>query len=167
VARLREAFAEREKTVVGRKEYYNPDGIQERWLSTTGIVHSVDFALAMAYDMSIDTLSLAKKAVDNWKGLGLGVKKLVLGIPLYGRHGVTGEAKSHADLVLNEYSDEFKAPTQELTLAKVQLAREGGLGGVMFWELGQDFPPSDPRALLRFELSIFCVATQIHLEREA
>jgi hypothetical protein len=32
---------------------------------------------------------------------------------------------------------------------KVRMARAAGLGGVMIWEVGQDFHPADERSLLR------------------
>lgn len=157
---------------------------QEAMLSRHNIWELVDFVSVMAYDNLCyyprtqppcmhSTLEFSKLVVshaqsqvpkDQWH-------KLVLGIPFYGRHTHTGDAKTYYELVelgekleetssregggggggLDHHGDMIQSHSfngHETIRQKVDLALKNNLGGVMLWELGQDLDPKEENSLL-------------------
>lgn len=106
----------------------------------------------MAYDVASDphghsTEAVAELHLGTVLAAGIPQGKVVLGLPLYGRHRTTGDAKAYRDLVpapgptpgpeVNEVAGyRFNGPA--LLRRKVALAKSLGLGGVFIWSLGQD-----------------------------
>jgi GH18 family chitinase len=95
-------------------------------------------------------------------GLGAPVGKLGVGAPFYGRgfngtsskysapyrelvaHGITQDGNAY------RYKDrDFWMAGPKLLRGRVEFAVANGLQHVIFWELGQDLPPDDPKSLLR------------------
>ena len=118
-------------------------------LAPNGIA-AVDSVNLMAYDHEGRHSTFAQSQADVAGFLHQGVppRKLVLGLPLYGREiAHTDTALSYAD-ILNKYHpapavDEagglyFNGPTT--IRQKTQAALAQHLGGVMVWEIGQDAP---------------------------
>ena len=122
-------------TVADWGQYLNPE-----------TVPFVDRIQIMAYDQGTPHASYEKavKAMDHWRNLGIPSSKLIMGLPLYGRNK-EGVARSYAQIV-----DAFAPPPSsnlaggfhfngiDTLIRKIRFAREKGLAGVMFWELGQD-----------------------------
>jgi GH18 family chitinase len=117
----------------------------------------IDRINLMSYDMRgasyhADFLQ-ARKAVDKLIDSGCDVSKIFLGIPAYGRHKrQTQTTKTFAELadaaianggnfeeLRTKYEiDEYLVDSPAAVGAKVRYAKNEGLGGVFFWELGQD-----------------------------
>jgi GH18 family chitinase len=95
-------------------------------------------------------------------GLAAPAGKLGIGAPFYGRgfddtspkytapyrelvaHGVTRDGNAY------RYKDrDYWLAGPKLLRERVEFAVERGLQHIIFWELGQDLPPDDPRSLLR------------------
>jgi chitinase len=140
---------------------YYPDGQQEKILAEGGVDRYVAFVHSMAYDQpgQHSTLNLAVSTLRNTKEAGLPYPTVTLGLPFYGRHTRTGDwktfedlAKEHPAVGVSGGGDEvagyfFNGP--DTIRRKVQMARSSGVGGVMIWEVGQDFHPDDERSLLK------------------
>jgi GH18 family chitinase len=115
---------------------------------------AVDHVQVMAYDHPgrHSTLDGAKADLDRLARAGASADKLVLGLPFYARHVTDGSKtrawreRSDADLDADE-RDGYFFNGRATIRAKVRLARERRLGGVMIWELGQD--AEGDRSLLR------------------
>jgi chitinase len=121
--------------------------------------------------------SFADHAVKDFLRMGVPARKLVLGLPFYGKawagvadvnHGLyqpaKGESKSppayrnlkslpaSADRQFDPKAGScsvwndgefFSYDCPEAVKTKMQYIRKHGLGGVMFWELGQDTPDAE------------------------
>lgn len=120
---------------------------------------AVDRINLMAYDMSSAEASyhadfkIGRQAVNILTQSGCPTKKIFLGMPAYGRHKrMASDVKTFAELVdgalergtpiqnlykLNEI-DEYQIDSPDIVADKVRQAQMLGLGGVFFWELGQD-----------------------------
>ncbi|MFV0442414.1 MAG: glycosyl hydrolase family 18 protein [Planctomycetaceae bacterium] len=120
---------------------------------------SVDRFHLMAYDNGgrHSTLAQARSAIQSLRDHEVPADKICLGMPFYGRpfRGPFGAATTYRDIVQRYQpaleDDEvagiyFNGP--ETVAAKVHLARQLGLAGVMIWELGQDVSDAD-RSLLQ------------------
>lgn len=118
---------------------------------------AADWIQVMAYDHDgrHSTFDRAKEDVLAVIESGASPKKIVLGLPLYGRDiKQRNIARSYREIVAQHNpppeQDQvagiyFNGPT---TLSrKVRLARESSWGGIMVWELGQDAP--SPKSLLQ------------------
>eukprot|EP00471_Norrisiella_sphaerica_P013241 CAMPEP_0184503132 /NCGR_PEP_ID=MMETSP0113_2-20130426/51706_1 /TAXON_ID=91329 /ORGANISM="Norrisiella sphaerica, Strain BC52" /LENGTH=332 /DNA_ID=CAMNT_0026892569 /DNA_START=83 /DNA_END=1081 /DNA_ORIENTATION=+ len=138
---------------------YYPDTRQEKILSVLGFSDHIDLFFSMSYDRvpgKHSTLKLAKETVRNWDAEGLPRRKLCLGLPFYARHIETGEAKTyeeihrtHKPLIPKSNGvGKFYFNGVKMISYKTKISMQGGLGGVMIWELGQDIPPSSPGSLL-------------------
>jgi len=110
---------------------------------------SIDRVHLMSYDHAFPHATVAKSMADINRQLkqGCPAGRLALGVPFYGRNQA-GHAKSYSALVQGqaEAADRINgyALNGRATIAaKVQLAEQQKLAGVMIWELGQD--ASHPR----------------------
>lgn len=102
------------------------------------------------------SLRATHEALAQFVGHGCPPSKLILGIPAYGRHEENmGLVKTYAE-IMDEVLETVKgAEASEVVpslrswkgyqfdspddvRAKVEYAKDNGLGGVFFWELGQD-----------------------------
>ena len=104
------------------------------------ILPYVDFAMSMSYDSNgaeHSSLDMAKKTIANWFSVKSDAKKLLLGVPFYGRNSQTSDWKSYEDLIQNP-DPAFNYNDVEMIKQKTQLAKHHGLGGMMIWEVGQD-----------------------------
>lgn len=94
----------------------------------------------------------------SWTGIelantvfGARSRQWTLGLPFYGRDTRTGEPKAYYELAgsvvqsgRGRTGDQIGSVffnSHRTLRRKIQLAREGGAGGVMIWELGQDVQP--------------------------
>ena len=113
----------------------------------------VDAVHVMSYDNGPRHATYAQAEVDvaTMAKQGVPLKKLLLGLPFYGRSMTNrGHTKTYAEIKSlfrpKQDQDEtggfyFNGPD---TLAKkVKLAKERGLAGVMIWEIGQDAKGKD------------------------
>lgn len=109
---------------------------------------AVDRVHLMSYDHDFPQATLEKSTADVERLLKAGcpANKIVLGIPFYGRNQ-EGQAQSYAKLTKVEavkngtdIVNGFAINGPATVAAKVQLAREKKLAGIMIWELAQDGP---------------------------
>jgi len=122
--------------------------------SETAFVDLFDFCHAMAYshfdhERRHSTAAIDKSAVEEWIKYQLPLRRLTLGVPLFGVSRKTGATISFEDILASEPTLEQRPEVDESrdgvyfvnagSLArKVQYAGQQGLGGIMIWELGQD-----------------------------
>jgi GH18 family chitinase len=105
----------------------------------------------MAYDLCVSvpcrhsTLQHAAEALDAAVKAGAEARKLVIGIPLYGRVMKTGDAVPFYDIVKNgkvrgdvDATNTIHFNGRQTIAAKIALVRERGARGIFFWEVGQD-----------------------------
>jgi chitinase len=120
------------------------------------LYRKVDRINLMAYDLPGPYHALqadAEKAVDSLIQSGCPAHKISLGIPTYARHTQNpGSVKTFAEIIdamekENDLPDTFdvqndwngfKYDSPQAVRDKVDYAKRKGLGGVFFWELGQD-----------------------------
>lgn len=116
----------------------------------------VDSVQLMSYDYSgrHSTLEQAELDIDNHLRKGIPRKKLILGIPFYGRHLTSWKAITYSSLVSRYNPPEDADVVSEIYFngrttvrRKTQHAMSMKIGGVMIWEIGQDV--QDERSLLR------------------
>lgn len=129
-----------------------------------------DFAQVMTYDYveggangSHYPMSKVKTTVSNFLSYGLSHEKLIFGMPMYSRPAhpdAPEKAVTYAGLVastpsmttadnwvwFNGYRQYYNGV--DTVVEKSEHAKLLGLGGVMFWESGQDISPTDPMSLL-------------------
>jgi GH18 family chitinase len=127
-------------------------------------VQKVDRINLMTFGLSSATYhadyTKMREAVETlMKEAGVPAHKIFIGLPAYGTHKRTGETKAYHDLAReylgtdnNNNNDDpvvslhkrielgggFLVDSPAAIQAKVRFAIQKGLGGVFFWELGQD-----------------------------
>lgn len=116
-------------------------------------IQKVDRINLMTYEMPTASYhadyTKMRNAVEDLIQAGVPSAKIFIGVPSYGKHKTTGEAKAYHELA-DELSDDpakrhkiyaygdFIVESPAAVQAKVRYAQKHGLGGVFFWELGQD-----------------------------
>ena len=139
---------------------------------------AVDRINLMTYDMMGSTFhgdfGKARDAMEQLIQSGCPAHKIFLGLPAYGRHrSRPSEAKTFAELMdvelqrgksvedlrMTHEIDEFIFDSPAAIASKVRFAIREGLGGVFFWELGQDKADADvaPSGIL-----LTAAARQVH-----
>jgi GH18 family chitinase len=112
---------------------------------------AVDRIHLMAYDLEASHVAAydsVVRAVKEFKQYGCPVSKMMLGLPAYGRHSQNPsmaktfselmDESSHEALSLQEWNGyRFDSPAN--VKKKVEFAKQQGMAGIFFWELGQDF----------------------------
>jgi len=117
---------------------------------------TVDHVQLMSYDYGQrhSTPQQAQLDIQTFIERGIPARKIVLGVPFYGRNIADRKATTYARLVdrFHPSADQdemdgiyFNGP--ETIRRKTQSALETGIGGVMVWEIGQD--TLDETSLLR------------------
>lgn len=111
-------------------------------------VHLMTYDMVRSSNQYHATVQNTRKAVSALLRHDCPPEKLVVGIPLYARHGQNpGQVKTVAEIVdetsaavvLEKSSHNgYLFESQESLRSKLDLVREEGLGGVFFWEIGQD-----------------------------
>jgi chitinase len=118
-------------------------------------IESVDTVQVMAYDND-GPHSTMEQATGSIQKLSLRIpnKKLVLGLPFYGRDVQSREATTYGEIVAkfdpdpkSNQEDQIYFNGEATIREKVQYAMQAGLAGVMIWEIGQDAPGD--RSLLK------------------
>ena len=106
----------------------------------------VDRVHLMSYDHEFPqaTVAKSKAGIDRLINWGCPAEKLALGAPFYGRNR-EGEARTYRELVAEhgpdanvDIVDGFAFNGRSTMAAKVRLAINRRLAGIMIWELGQD-----------------------------
>ena len=131
------------------------DATRAEGISTDAVGH-LDFINLMAYDGPREdhsSFEMAEAAISSWRSRGIGIDKIVLGVPLYARPGnltyrtllANDPATASGDRI--EYQgveQNYNGPAtiRRKTELALQLA-----GGIMIWELSQDARGDD--SLLR------------------
>ena len=114
---------------------------------STKALSAVDHVQIMAYDYDgkHSTFEQVEGDLKKLIDAGMPAKKIILGLPFYGRDIKTREAMSYAEVVAKHAPSRdvnqvgqlyFNGP--RMMERKVELAIRNKLGGVMVWELGQD-----------------------------
>jgi chitinase len=117
------------------------------------VIEHIDRINFMAYDLLLNngpkhhaSYTVVTDIVANWLAVGYPSKKIILGIPGYGRHKNNPSViKTYAELVDSGLNDSslsewkgimFDSPKQ--IRRKIDFVRRNLLGGVFLWELGHD-----------------------------
>ena len=112
------------------------------------IFADIDRVHLMCYDEDFPQATLAKvtQEIDQVIARGVPPERLVMGIPFYGSNAKR-ETKRWIYLAPHDHGEDvidgFAANGPATVGAKVRLARERHLAGVMIWALGQDAPGPD------------------------
>ena len=129
------------------------------------VYKSVDRVNLMTYDMQGASyhadFGKMREAIDKLVHAGCPKEKILVGLPAYGRHKHTREPETYSTLAdhamqhenvglqglsklddINDYLVDSSAAVQ----AKVRYIQAQGLGGIFFWELGQDKVHADEPA---------------------
>lgn len=125
------------------------------------VYQTVDRVHLMAYDHEFPQATIEKSTADVKRLIKAGCprKKIILGLPFYGRNK-SRVAKTYSELLQASPSkanssliDGFAFNGPSVITRKVRDAKKGKLGGVMIWELGQDV--TGPNSLLKaVEMSV-------------
>lgn len=100
-------------------------------------------------------LDVVKGAIEAFIDKGCRSSNIILGLPAYARHGQNpGLVQTYSEIMDNYFAKEISSPNNnyqstssingyyfdslDAVTSKVKYAKEIGLGGVFFWELGQD-----------------------------
>jgi chitinase len=120
-------------------------------------LEKADYVLVMSYDNRPPTVAVAQTDMNNTAGYVTNKSKIMLGVPFYGRSAWPGGAPlAYGDIIKANPST---SPTTDnaggysfngtTTLAKkVDIAMDGGFGGMMIWELTQDHKVENPAGRL-------------------
>jgi len=128
------------------------------FLSKFDCFHALTYSMFDG-DRRHSTSAMDDSAVDEWKTAGLPSNRLSLGIPFFGIHRATSQARSYAEIVVQEASLTIRPSADEASdgtyfinarslTKKVAYARQQGLRAVTVWELGQDLTGDPINALL-------------------
>jgi chitinase len=148
-----EHFAKVAKSPKDRKAFFKPHGLLltvtiAAWQHLPkGAVAAVDGVQVMAYDHDKEhsTFDGAIKDVRTLLDAGIPAKKIILGLPFYGRDIKTRDAETygaiaarhHPEPAVDQVGSMYFNGISTIT-RKVDHAVQMRLGGVMIWEIGQD-----------------------------
>ena len=114
---------------------------------TKGIFKSIYRINLMSYDHGGEHATFEKSVqdVDNFIKMGCPAKKISLGVPFYGRHVKSRQAKTYAQLKAKikgneDLVDGYYFNNVATLKKKAAYAKEKGLAGIMIWEIEQDCP---------------------------
>ncbi len=119
--------------------------------------HIMAYDFPTSYDAnSHSTVANATGALDGWNGKGVPYNKMVLGVPFYGVDAARSNNKpGYRDLTpkgnttyTSDYTNGVYYNGITTLKAKIDLAVNKQTMGVLIWDLGQDFAPSDQYSLL-------------------
>ena len=149
---------------------------QEPLLVRHQIIKVVDWVSEMVYDnlcfypktpppCKHSTLEFSELIVRHLRGaIDIDESKILLGIPFYGRHTMSGEAKTYSELVGSQPDFDYQADeidsyyfnSVSTLREKIDLVLESPpLGGVMLWEVGQDVDPKEEDISLLSNLAAY------------
>lgn len=121
--------------------------------SVPSAIQKVDRINLMTYEMPTASYhadyTKMRSAVEDLIQAGVSSSKIFIGMPCYGKHKTTGEAKAYHELAEKLSDDpvkrhkkyaygDFLVESPAAIQAKVRFAQKSDLGGVFFWEIGQD-----------------------------
>jgi len=113
-------------------------------------VHLMAYDLCTSVPCRHSTLQHAVSALDAAIAAGAEARKLVLGVPLYGRVLKTGEAVPFYDIVKKgpvrgdlDATNTINFNGRQTIAEKVDLVKQRGGAGIFFWEAGQDVQEAD------------------------
>ncbi len=130
-----------------------------------GIMNALDAIHLMAYDMegswgNHSALAPSKKLIDDWAQWTAGTEgydkeKLFLGVPFYSKKNFAewkdfgNETRFYQDQYTDEYGVVQTYNSSTTLRNKTEYCYDKGYGGIMIWELSQDFAPSHKLSLLK------------------
>jgi chitinase len=126
------------------------------------IYEVVDRVYVMSYNHKHPHARLmdSRADIDRMLKFGCPGKKLVLGVPFYGRNQ-RGRSRTYAEIVQSErfefgadIVDGFAFNSRKTVQQKTRYAKEAGLAGLMVWEVGQDAADPDTSLLGAIESAL-------------